>query len=62
VNPWLIGALAAVGLGLYGWMCWRITTRLADDRTARPGDDAQFAKWLNNQELADRAERQGRDG
>jgi hypothetical protein len=61
VNPWLIGALAAV-LGLLGLMYWRIRTRLADDRTKRPGDDGQFAKWLNDQEQADRAERRGDDG
>lgn len=62
MNPWLIGSVAVAGLGLFGWMCWRLRTRLADDRTKRPGDDAQFAKWLNDQEQADRAERQGDDG
>jgi hypothetical protein len=61
VNPWLIGSVAVAGLGLFGWMCWRTRSRLGDERPARSGDDAQFAKWLNGQELADRAARQADD-
>lgn len=62
MNIWLVGPLAAAGLALFGWMCWRLRTRRRDERPTRPGDDTQFARWLSDQELADRAERRGDDG
>lgn len=62
MSLWLIGVLAAAAASFAATLWWLNHRGDAGPSTPleHPGDDTQFARWLNSQELADRAE-EGRD-